>query len=93
MTKLANHVISEKIITGKSKGTQIYIPHMSMSPSQSPWPFKLIRRQFLIMLSYAMTINESQGQSLDCVGCICQHQFLVTVNYMLQLLELKASRD
>jgi len=68
VTKLANHVISAKIITGKSKGTQIYIPRMSMSPSQSLWPFKLIRRQFPIMLSYAMTINKSQGQSLDSVG-------------------------
>jgi len=67
-TKLANHVIGAKIITGKSKGTQIYIPHMSMSPSQSPWPFKLIRRRFPIMLSYAMTINKSEGQSLYCVG-------------------------
>ncbi|KAL5179993.1 Replication factor A protein 1 [Glycine soja] len=41
---------------------------MSMSPLQSPWPFKLLRRQFPIMLSYAMTINKSQGQSLSMVG-------------------------
>jgi len=39
-----------------------------MSPSQSPWTFKLIRRQFSIMLSYVTTINKSQGQSLECVG-------------------------
>ncbi|KAL5147655.1 TMV resistance protein N [Glycine soja] len=31
-------------------------------------PFKLLRRQFPIMLSYAMTINKSQGQSLSMVG-------------------------
>ncbi|KAL5179703.1 Replication protein A DNA-binding subunit C [Glycine soja] len=41
---------------------------MSMSPSQSPWLFKLLRRQFPIMLSYEMTINKSQGQSLSMVG-------------------------
>jgi ATP-dependent DNA helicase PIF1 len=39
-----------------------------MSPSQSPWPFKMTRRQFPIIVSYAMTINKSQGQSLDRVG-------------------------
>ena len=41
---------------------------MSLSPSQSPWPFKMIRRQFSFIVSYAMTINKSQGQSLQNVG-------------------------
>ena len=68
VTRLANHVIGAKLITGNKDGEEIYIPRMSMSPSQSPWPFKLIRKQFPIMLSYAMTINKSQGQSLGFVG-------------------------
>ena len=41
---------------------------MSLSPSQSPWPFKMIRRQFSIIVSYVMTIYKSQGQSLESVG-------------------------
>jgi len=41
---------------------------MSLSPSQSPWPFKMTRRQFQIIVSYAMTITKSQGQSLEFVG-------------------------
>ncbi|KAK7271142.1 hypothetical protein RJT34_26794 [Clitoria ternatea] len=68
VTRLANHVIEAKIISGKNNGNVICIPRMSMSPSQSPWPFKLIRRQFPIIVSYAMTINKSQGQSLANVG-------------------------
>jgi ATP-dependent DNA helicase PIF1 len=68
VTRLGNRVIEAKIITGKNIGNLIYIPRMSMSPSQSPWPFKLNRKQFPIMLSFAMTINKSQGQSLDHVG-------------------------
>ena len=68
VTKLAKHVIAADIISGKNIGQNVYIPRMSMSPSQSPWPFKLLRRQFPIMLSYAMTINKSQGQSLSSVG-------------------------
>ncbi|XP_058726021.1 uncharacterized protein LOC131597333 [Vicia villosa] len=68
VTRLANHVIEAKIISGKNVGNIIYIPRMSLSPSQSPWPFKLVRRQFPIIVSFAMTINKSQGQSLDHVG-------------------------
>lgn len=53
---------------GKGHGKVTYIPRMDMSPSESPCPFKLNRRQFPIIVSYAMTITKSQGQSLDWVG-------------------------
>ncbi|CAJ2678040.1 uncharacterized protein LOC123904970 [Trifolium pratense] len=68
VTRLANHVIEAKIISGRHLGNTMYIPRIKMSPSQSPWPFKLNRIQFPIIVSYAMTINKSQGQSLDYVG-------------------------
>ncbi|CAH9060704.1 unnamed protein product [Cuscuta epithymum] len=68
VTRLGNHVIGARIMSEGNDGDEIYIPRMCMSPSQSPWPFKLIRRQFPIMVSYAMTINKSQGQSLERVG-------------------------
>jgi len=68
VTRLTKHVIATEIISSKNLGHNVYIPRMSMSPSQSLLPFKLLRRQFSIMLSYAMTINKSQGQSLSMVG-------------------------
>lgn len=68
ITRMANHVLEAKIMSGTNIGSMTYIPRMDMSPSQSPWPFKLTRRQFPIIVSYAMTINKSQGQSLDSVG-------------------------
>ncbi|XP_058780945.1 uncharacterized protein LOC131655055 [Vicia villosa] len=68
VTRFAAHVIEAKIISGKNVGNLFYIPRMSLSPSQSPWPLKLVRRQFPIIVSFAMTINKSQGQSLDNVG-------------------------
>lgn len=36
VTQLANHVLEAKIISGKNIGNKVYIPRMSMSPSQSP---------------------------------------------------------
>jgi len=36
ITRLANHVIGAKMITGNKDNQDIYIPRMSMSPSQSP---------------------------------------------------------
>lgn len=41
---------------------------MSTSHSQALWSFKLVRRQFTIIILFAMTINKSQGQSLNYVG-------------------------
>ncbi|XP_058726918.1 uncharacterized protein LOC131598321 [Vicia villosa] len=68
ITKMAAHVLEASIMGGKGLGNLVYIPRMDMSPSQSPWPFKLNRRQFPIIVSYSMTINKLQGQSLDNVG-------------------------
>jgi ATP-dependent DNA helicase PIF1 len=68
VTRLADHVIGSKIISGKNIGGIVYIHRIDITPTQSPWPFKLTRRQFPITVSYAMTINKSQGQSLDNVG-------------------------
>ncbi|XP_058734279.1 uncharacterized protein LOC131606007 [Vicia villosa] len=52
VTKMANHVLEAKIMSDKHEGNIIYIPRMTTSPSQSPWPFRLSRRQFPIIVSY-----------------------------------------
>ncbi|XP_058752597.1 uncharacterized protein LOC131625751 [Vicia villosa] len=68
VTRLADHVIEAKIISGNNIGCNIYIARMDITPTQTPWPFRITRRQFPITVCYAMTINKSQGQSLDHVG-------------------------
>ncbi|XP_019166522.1 PREDICTED: ATP-dependent DNA helicase PIF1-like [Ipomoea nil] len=68
ITKLADRVIEAGLMDGANKGTKVSIPRMSMSPSDTRLPFKFQRRQFPLMLSYAMTINKSQGQTLSHVG-------------------------
>ena len=39
-----------------------------MNPSITKLPFNMTRRQFPIIISFAMTINKSQGQSMSNVG-------------------------
>ncbi|KAI4334782.1 hypothetical protein L6164_013492 [Bauhinia variegata] len=39
ITNLADHVIEAKIMSTNASGLKVYIPRMSLSPSQSPWPF------------------------------------------------------
>ncbi|KAF1871705.1 hypothetical protein Lal_00020499 [Lupinus albus] len=56
VTRMTKHVLEPKIMSGKNTRNIIYIPCMSMSQSQSPWPLKMIRRQFSIVVSYALTI-------------------------------------
>ena len=68
VTQLGTHVIGATVMNGNNFGRQVFIPRMNLSPSDTKWPFKLQRRQFPLSISYAMTINKSQGQSLETVG-------------------------
>ncbi|XP_019179601.1 PREDICTED: ATP-dependent DNA helicase PIF1-like [Ipomoea nil] len=77
ITKLADHVIEGELLIGPNKGTKVLIPRMSMSPLDPKLPFKFQRRQFPLMLSYAMTINKSQGQTVTHVGLILKKPVFV----------------
>lgn len=87
VTQLTNHVIEGEIITGKATGSRVYIPRIITTSNHSRWPFKLRRRQFPIRLSYAMTINKSQGQTLNRVGVYLHLPYFLMVNYMWHFLE------
>ena len=44
------------------------IPRIELTTLEDDYPFVLVRKQFPIKLSFTMTINKSQGQSLTNVG-------------------------
>ncbi|KAG2712304.1 hypothetical protein I3760_04G119000 [Carya illinoinensis] len=63
------NVIDAEIAVGHHSGKRVFIPRISFLPNvdeNSGFSFK--RTQFPIRLSFAMTINKSQGQTLDVVG-------------------------
>ena len=82
VTQLTRRVIEGEIITGIAKGCKAYIPRIITTSVDKKWPFKIKRRQFPIRVSYAMTINKSQGQTIELVS-IYQVQFSLTGNSTL----------
>lgn len=68
VVNLGRRVIEAKIETGNCKNTVVFIPRITLAPSDTTLPFVLRRRQFPIRLAYAMTINKSQGQTFSFIG-------------------------
>jgi ATP-dependent DNA helicase PIF1 len=57
-----------RIVNGSHAGNIVFIPRITLLSTESELPFTVKRLQFPIRLAFAMTINKSQGQSLDSVG-------------------------
>lgn len=68
VTSLGQRVIQAKILTGTHVGHTVLLPRISLTLKSNKWPFVLERRQYPIKVCYAMTINNSQGQTLSSVG-------------------------
>lgn len=65
---LGRRIIEAKIMTGKHSGKLVFLPRITLTPSDSGLPFQLQRRQFPVRPAFAMTINKCQGQTLEYVG-------------------------
>ncbi len=66
--KFGQRVIEAEIITRNNVGKHVFIPRIIMSPSGTDWPFVLCHYQFSVRVAFAMTINKSQGQTLNNIG-------------------------
>ena len=64
--KLMTNCIEATILTGCGKGETVFIPRIPIIPSNISFQFK--RLQFPVRLSFAMSINKSQGQTLKVAG-------------------------
>jgi hypothetical protein len=63
------NAIDAEIIVGQHAGERVFLPRIPLCPSDDDiFPFKFKRKQFPIRLSFAMTINKAQGQTIPIVG-------------------------
>ena len=66
--QLLPSLIEAKILNGTCKGNMVFIPRIQLNLDRARLPFVLSRRQFPIQIGFAMTINKSQGQTIEHVG-------------------------
>uniref|UniRef100_A0A453QHK2 ATP-dependent DNA helicase n=1 Tax=Aegilops tauschii subsp. strangulata TaxID=200361 RepID=A0A453QHK2_AEGTS len=63
------NAIDAEIVVGQHSGMRVFLPRIPLCPSDDDmFPFSFKRKQFSIRLSFAMTINKSQGQTIANVG-------------------------
>jgi len=85
-----------ELITGDHKGNKVFVPRIDNYPTEEQVAFKFTRRQFPVRLSFAITINKSQGQTVKHVGLdlrrpVFTHgQFYVAISRVTSRLNIKA---
>ena len=63
------NAIDAEIVVGQHAGDRVFLPRIPLCPSDDDiFPFKFKRKQFPVRLSFAMTINKAQGQTIPIVG-------------------------
>ncbi|CDY72245.1 BnaUnng04970D [Brassica napus] len=88
------------VADGLCNGTRLIVtqllPHVIevfVTPHDTKFPFRMRRRQFPVTLAFAMTINKSQGQTLENVGLFLPRQCSLMVSSTLHFQELSQDLD
>ena len=68
VTQLGHKCIEVRMLGGDFDGQLRLLPRIQLSTPEGEYPFILMRKQFLVSLCFAMTVNKAQGQSLPSVG-------------------------
>ncbi|UYV82124.1 hypothetical protein LAZ67_21001012 [Cordylochernes scorpioides] len=66
LVETQTNVLQARILTGSFRGEEVLIPRIPIIPNDLPFKFR--RLQFPVMVAFAMTINKSQGQTLQVLG-------------------------
>ncbi len=96
LTRHSNRVLEVRLLTGQHAGQTVFIPRVANQPGEDENAFRFTRRQFPIRVCFFMTINKSQGQSVNHVGldlrspAFTHGQFYVAVSRVTSVSNIKA---
>ena len=80
------HLLECSIVGGEFNNRKVLIPRITFKPKDREFTFEWSRRQFPVRVCFAMTINKSQGQTLQFIGiwlndcCFAHGQLYVAVS-------------
>jgi len=67
ITRLGRRCIKARMLSGSFYGQLRLIPYIKLTSIEGELPYIISRRQFLIRLYFAITVNKSQGQSFNFI--------------------------
>lgn len=70
ITRVGNWVIEAKVLSENLTGQKVFIPRMALTPSDVRIPFKFQRRQFPIVVCFAMTTIRAKDNLYLMLGYI-----------------------
>ncbi|UPX12183.1 uncharacterized protein EKO05_0002747 [Ascochyta rabiei] len=73
VTQISSRCIQARILSGEFAGQLRLLPRIRLTSTSRELPFIVSRVQFPVRLSFAITVNKSQGQSLSVVGVDLRH--------------------
>ena len=73
VTRILSRCIEARILSGEFAGQLRMLSRIKLTSTVGELPFLVTRVQFPIRLSFAITVNKSQGQSLTTVGVDLRH--------------------
>ncbi|XP_057297121.1 uncharacterized protein LOC130626027 [Hydractinia symbiolongicarpus] len=65
---MRDNVLDCELLAGIAASNRVLIPRIALAPNDTNLPFQIKRVQFPLRLSYALTVNKSQGQTFEKVG-------------------------
>nr|GEU54553.1 hypothetical protein [Tanacetum cinerariifolium] len=81
-----------QIINETFFGKKVIIPRLRITPSDKCLQLKIVRKQYPLSVSFAMTINKRQSQSLLRVGLYLSRPVLTHGQLYVALLRVKSKR-